>query len=317
MLQRVRQWRDLIPAVVLAPAMAPALSVVHLVLVAIAVAACSAVPQPFVGWSGPGHWLHWHPDLIGQQPLRFAVVLALWLLIGLLPAAMVIRDGALSAIDRRDTFLGDLRRVASRFIPIVVIFLLHVLALAACWVAIFACGLPGRLPGVIGDYGSEIGGLLAVLLTTVAGYWLLAAAPTAILAVAAVLLEHRGDALDALSRGAEYVLRRTLLLLAYAALSGLLAGLVGCLAWLLSTLGMTLGSHALRIASGRPEPPLALTTLLTALPYAVAATAWLSQWGAIYLLLRQSANGQEIEDIFADHSDRQSADLPSLKPGDR
>jgi len=54
--------------------------------------------------------------------------------------------------------------------------------------------------------------------------------------------------------------------------------------------------------------------LLGHLPFAVAITAAWGQVGAIYLLMRQAANDQEIEDIAVSPVDTRVADMPTLKP---
>lgn len=156
-----------------------------------------------------------------------------------------------------------------------------------------ACSIIGWFPlAVAGLLG--VGGCLAVPLS-----W------------ASLLANERDDALDAVSRGFECVLR------GYPALAGCL------LCWLLVIATVTPAawclSAAMRWLSEMLMPTLAPEVMTIAVSWmnaAVLPTFWwvtaATAWGGIYLLLRRVTTGQEIEDIWFPTEDV-PVELPVLK----
>src|SRR5690606_13210146 len=79
-----------------------------------------------------------------------------------------------------------------------------------------------------------------------------------------------------------------------------------------SSAGSVVAFVAAHIGAGSGMVPSGFHGVLVQLPLAVIAAAAWGQVGAIYLLMRQSANQQEIEDIAISPVDRRQAELPSL-----
>lgn len=115
---------------------------------------------------------------------------------------------------------------------------------------------------------------------------------------AALVNERDPDALDALSRGYEYLWRRPVSLLIYgviaAGLLGVTGGLGAGVAWSASALVITV----VQWVSDAPDLAAKSAALLWRLPVIIVlAQAW-ALAGGIYLLVRGDANGQEVEDVW-------------------
>jgi hypothetical protein len=147
----------------------------------------------------------------------------------------------------------------------------------------------------------------SILIGMIAGGGLVAAP----LAVAAMVVEKQADLLDCLSRGYEYLFRRPVYLAFYTFCSAILVTLVCQLAVVVTNFSVAIGGWGLQIGMGESEPPTSFRWLLMRLPVAVFLAAVWGQIGAIYLLMRQVANDQELEDIAISAVDRNDAKLES------
>jgi hypothetical protein len=179
-------------------------------------------------------------------------------------------------------------------------------------VAMVSAGALGRIGGN-GSWLVEATAIaalpIAILIGLIAG-GAFAAIP---LAIAAAVLEKQPDVLDCLSRGYEYLFRRPIYLLFYAICATLLVATVWQLANLVVGAAILIGGWGLQIGSGDRTVPHGFRWLLLRLPPAVALTAGWGQVGAIYLLMRQAANDQEVEDIATSPTDTKIAEMPNLK----
>jgi hypothetical protein len=311
-LQRVRRWRDAIPALVLIDALRVAGSPLYVGLFWIAVSIASLLP---ITWSidlPVGTTLLLGIDRVDD--LRWwslAVAIGL-IIIGTLPAALAARGGACYAAGRTQSFTDNGRVTLARWLRLFAIPLAPVAITAGLSVVMVAAGAFGRIGG-IGSWLVEVtavAGLpIAILIGLIAG-GAVAAVP---LAIAATVLEKQSDVLDSLSRGYEYLYRRPVYLLFYSTCSAIMVAIVWQLALLVTHAAILVGGWGLQIGSGETSMPRGFQWLLLRLPLAAAFTAGWGQVGAIYLLMRQAANDQEVEDIATSPSDTRFTDMPNLK----
>jgi hypothetical protein len=197
------------------------------------------------------------------------------------------------------------RLVAARLPAYLGAFLIPLIVLAGGWFYFWLTAMAVKIPAV-GFYLSgalQILGIPFALAASLIGFGSLAAIP---LAWAAISLERDGNAFDGISRGYEYVLRRPLQLVGYASL-GLIALLIlSRLAAGTGQVGTVLIESATTSGLGASDadpatlssgPRWAQTVLLLLPKIAVVTVGWsLVSW--LYLLLRRSANSQEIEDLW-------------------
>lgn len=311
-LQRVRQWRDAIPALVLIDALRVAGSPLYVGVFWIAISIASFLP---VTWSieMPGAAvprLHINePDGFRWWPLVSAVGL---ITIGILPAALAARAGACYAAGRTQSFTENGRVTLTRWLRLFAILLTPLAITAGLSVVMLAGGAFGRIEG-IGSWLIEAIAIVAIPTAILIGLIAGGAVVAVPLAIAAAVLEKQPDVLDSLSRGYEYLYRRPVYLLFYAICAAILVAIAWLLATLVAAAAMSIGGWGLRIGSGQANAPQGYQWLLVRLPLAVACTAAWGQIGAIYLLLRQAANDQEVEDIATSPIDTRSTDMPTLK----
>jgi len=195
--------------------------------------------------------------------------------------------------------------VAARLPAFLGAFLIPLIVLAGVWFYFWLTAMAVKIPAV-GFYLSgalQVLGIPFALAASLIGFGSLAAIP---LAWAAISLERDGNAFDGISRGYEYVLRRPLQLVGYGLLglvavlilSRLAAG-VGQVGWMLVESATTsgLGASDADPATGNSIPRWTQAVLLLLPKIAVVTVGWsLVSW--LYLLLRRSANSQEIEDLW-------------------
>lgn len=311
-LHRVRRWRDAIPALVLIDALRVAGSPLYVGVFWIAISTASFLP---VTWSielpsgavprlridGPNGFRWWS-----------LVVAAGLIAIGILPAALAARAGACYAAGRTQSFTENGRVTLTRGLRLFAILLTPLAITAGLSVVMLAGGAFGRIGG-IGSWLIEATAIAALPIAILIGLIAGGAVVAVPLAIAAAVLEKQPDVLDSLSRGYEYLYRRPVYLLFYAICAVVLVAIVWLLATLVATAAISIGGWGLRIGSGRANAPQGYQWLLVRLPIAVAFTAAWGQIGAIYLLLRQAANDQEVEDIATSPIDTRSTDMPTLK----
>lgn len=305
-LQRVRRWRDAIPALVLIDSLRVAGSPLYVGLFWIVLSALSSLPNDLAN------------DLsIDRRSFAFSSLslayLAAVVVIGVLPAALTARAGACYAAGRLQSFTENGRVTLARWLRLLVIPIAPIGITVGLSVLMIVAGALGRISGV-GEYLVEAAAIaalpIAILIGLIAGGSLIAVP----LAIAAAVVEKQSDVLDSLSRGYEYLFRRPISLAFYVLCSLILVAIVWQLATWVAFAAVSIGGWGLQIGSGAATAPQGYRLLLGHLPFAVAITAAWGQVGAIYLLMRQAANDQEIEDIAVSPVDTRVADMPTLKP---
>ncbi len=142
--------------------------------------------------------------------------------------------------------------------------------------------------------------------TLIAGLLIFAGKFAVPLGLTASMIEPDADPIDALSRGYEYTLRRLPQLVLLMIVATLIAMAV-VLAWA----GLSLAARGIATAIGPANPPLLYC--LAILPSVIAVMLLWSMIGGIYLLLRQSAGGQEVEDLPIDSGHWKSPKMPSVQ----
>jgi hypothetical protein len=312
-LQRVRQWRDAIPALVLIDALRVAGSPLHVGLFWVAWSALCCLPD--------GHSIDFTASGLprfdfqgmGKFPWRSLVWAASVIGIGIFPAALAARAGACYAAGRMQSFTENGRVTLARWLRLLVIPMVPLAITMVLSSLMVAAGALGRISG-IGSIVVEATAIavlpIAILIGLIAG-GAVAAVP---LAITAVVLEKQSDVLDSLSRGYEYLFRRPVYLAFYGLCAFVLVAIVWQLAAWVVAAALSIGGWGLRIGSGEAAAPQWFQWLLGRLPWAVANTAAWGQVGAIYLLMRKAANDQEIEDIAISPLDTSAADMPTLRP---
>lgn len=331
-LQRVREWTDVFPWVRLGRVLRVAGSPPLLALVAIALAVWSssltwfdgptaAAPRaqaevdssanraavmvmarvsPGETFSGrPTRWwkrLSWPARL-----WRLAWSLIIWAPVALL----IARQGALLCAGRPLAGLNDSVTQAVRRTPVAW------LAGAVPWGCIAVIGIPivavGWVEQAVGGFGwMEVPA--ALLIAAIAlpcgmlGFGAIVAIP---LSWAAIVNEPTADALDSLSRGYESLFRRPLQLVLYVGVCLVIGLVLWTLVW-----GIAQGSTLVAVRLLGVDYPLAdgdpngtgvaerTVWLLKFLPTVGVITLSWGLVGGVYLLLRQDAGGQEVEDLW-------------------
>jgi len=311
-LQRVRQWRDAIPALVLIDALRVAGSPLYVGLFWVAWSALCCLPHDHsIDFTASGL-----PSLdfqrVDELPWWSLVWAASVIGIGILPAALVARAGACYAAGRMQSFTENGRVTLARWLRLLLIPIVPLAITVGLSIVMVAAGSLGRISG-IGSMAVEATAIavlpIAILIGLVAGGAVMAVP----LAITAVVLEKQSDVLDSLSRGYEYLFRRPVYLAFYGLCAFVMVAIVWQLAVWVAAVALSIGGWGLRIGSGEAAAPQWFQWLLVQLPWAVANTAAWGQVGAIYLLMRKAANDQEIEDIAVSPVDTQTADMPTLK----
>ncbi len=334
-LQRVRRWRDALPVLVLPLALRVAGSPLYVGLCLLAVlisrgillgveptargplaVLAYAVSGPQVGsdWLSPLWSLlellvdfDWLAQTGKEDLLRLLAIVGVW---GL-PAATLARAGACYAAGREQSFFQNLTVALRRQLGIWSIAVLPLVAILGLSSVMFVAGALEQL-GRVGMWISELVSLLALPLVILIGLLAAGAVVAVPLAWTAMAVEKRNDAVDSLSRGYEYLYRRPVQLLLYSLCGYGLAMIVYLLARAVSSAGLALALVAARTGSGDLAGQSWLQVVMEQLPLAVAAAATGGLTGAIYLLMRQSANYQEIEDIAVSPVELRDAEMPTL-----
>jgi hypothetical protein len=331
MLLRVREWTDLFSWIRLGRTMRLAGSPPHLLVVAVTLGVWSLVlsvlagpvqrPASSAAISGtvdaPRSEIAGatSPASAGEAPLRLLestvahawqrsgrpwrrVALAIWTVVAWSPVTLLLcRQGATLSAGRD---LGDIttvgrlafRRSPSAWLvaalPLVPILILGLLLGLAGWIERFF-GLAGWLVPPTA--------LVSALISLPAGLVAFGAVVAVPLGWGAIANEGDGDAVDALSRGYEYLLRRPLRLALYL----LVAAIPLAVAWGLAR-GVAAGACVISesfIGAAADSDLAAMTIdLIGFLPVVVILTLSWGLVGGIYLLLRQDAGGQEPEDLW-------------------
>lgn len=341
-LQRARQWRDAIPALVLIDALRVAGSPLHVGciwltlalqgwLVSLAFMTPPAIAPP-VEFSAASESIvstgvdprAWMESLVALGLVRGGGLLGASLLLWLLPAAIVARAGACYVAGRPQSFSVHVRTVASRWRTLLGLFAIPLAATLLLMGGMMLIGTLGRLSGgslsggSLSGSGSWLGTVAVVLalpLAILTGLLLAGAIAALPLGMVAVVIEKQHDAFDSVSRGYEYVFRRPIQLAFYLVCSAGLLFVIGIAARAIAYAAAACGEASLAIGSGGEALPRTLGACLSSFSSAIVATAAWGSVGAIYLLMRQAANDQEIEDIAVSPVDLREPELPVLRQG--
>lgn len=237
----------------------------------------------------------------------------LWTSLLWLPTSMLlIRAGALLTAGREmPSYLSTIRLVGQRLWAGLVILSLPLVCALPFWMAI------GGVTALLVWFGSLFGesashaiqwlsAVMVVPIAVVAGLLLAAGKFAVPLGLANLMTMAEADPMDSLSRGYEYTLRRLPQLLGYSLIALVLGGIV-MVAW--TMIGLT----ALAIMSGIGQAPAASTTVVGLLLVAISVMLAWAMFGGVYLLLRQSAGGQEVEDIWAESDAIVAPEMPSVE----
>ncbi len=332
-LLRLRTWRDAFPWLAIGDALKPATSVLHLALVSFAVLiswSLQELPTIFesdvvldpstlaeadlpITWFevlmrpwgiaadcvvGPARTL-----LSGHHSFLKAIfliveqiiLLGVWAIIG----GQLIRQAGLAIAGRSPMSLvaghrfalgRALSALATPLIPIIV-----VVAVATYFA--FAAVL-GRIPG-IGIFLELLFQTLGIPLALIAGLIGFGAFLAIPLSWSAIFIEEDGSCFDGISRGYEYVLRRPLQLFAYLLLAMITISLLSLLAAGVIQIGTSVAVWGMSWVERNPRSSgLYFTNILNhGVTVAILIQAWCLQ-GWLYLLLRRSANYQELEDVW-------------------
>ncbi len=337
-LQRVRRWRDALPILILPLALRVAGSPLYVGLCLVAVLITRGIlagAEPAAGgpiaalayafsFSGAMVWSHvlsplaamlglltdfrWVDQTRTEDLLRLLALVAVW---GL-PAATLARAGACYAAGRDQSFLQNTAVALRRLFWVWSIAVLPVVAVLGLSLVMFVTGLLERL-GRGGLWLSEWAALLSLPLVILVGLLAAGALVAVPLAWAAMTVEKRSDSIDSLSRGYEYLYRRPVQLVWYGLCGYGLTMIVFLIAVAVSSAGLVLATAAARAGSGNEAGQAWLQWIVGHLPLAVAAAAMWGLVGAVYLLMRQSANQQEIEDIAVSPVELRAAEMPTLQ----
>jgi len=313
-LQRLRSWRDVLPPLILFQSLRVCGSPIFLTLSLVSVIAISAI-------FGRGSVYSEIPAPSFTSPIQFEIAWIFWrqsveligaILIGMVPAAAIMRAGAIYAAGRdAEPTLAGLKVVWSRAVAMLLVLVLPIACILGLSVPVALLAIMDRIPSV-GDWITELLGLLVVPLAILIGMIGAGAIVAIPIGWASLSIEKRSDPFDALSRGYEYLYRRPVQLAVYFTTSILVATFLCWMAQWVAFVGSLLGSLAYSLGSGGEPLPLAIRVVLAHLPIAVWMTSFFAVLGGIYLLLRKDANEQEIEDIVLSAVDRNSAELPTL-----
>lgn len=363
-LQRARQWRDAIPALVLIDALRVAGSPLHVAgiwltlalqawFVALAVERPAAGPRPAETAVGSKLLVEPSPGLqfrfvtpaetavererlaanraaaatgvaprVWPEPFttlglaRGSGLLAASLLLWLLPAAVVARAGACYVAGRPQSLTLHVRTVVSRWKALLGLLAILLGATLLLLGGLTLIGTLGRLAsGGAGEWLAMAAAIVALPLAILTGLFTAGAVIALPLALVAVVIEKQHDAFDSLSRGYEYLFRRPIHLAFYVVGSAALLVVIGIAANAIAFAARTLGGAALAFGSGGDLSSRAMAGCLSSFPSAIVVTAALGLIGAIYLLMRQAANDQEIEDIAVSPVDLREPELPVLRQG--
>ncbi len=235
------------------------------------------------------------PNRIGWR----SAAVAIWSILIWSPVAMVLaRAGALLVADRALMPFGPGLSLALRRTPWSwLVALVPVLCILPLLSIVFVLGWLASWSAEVRSL-QMIAGLLAALLAVPCGLLAFGAHVAVPISWAALINEPAADPLDSLSRGYEYLLRRPVQLLAYGLLSMVLLTIIGSLASAVAWSAVASAELTLSAAGGSAEIQRVAREILWRLPVVVVLTLLWGLVGGVYLLLRQDAGNQEVEDLW-------------------
>lgn len=235
----------------------------------------------------------------------------LWSILVWTPSLMaLLRTGALLTAGRdMPSYVTTFRAVGGRLPSAVVIVLLPMIVAIFFWLVAWVGTSLAVAAG--GDSGRSTWATLLSLpvvlpATVIAGLLFFAGKFAVPLGLTAIMIEPDADPMDALSRGYEYTLRRLPQFVLLMVIATLISSVI-VVAWA----GIALAARGVALSVAPINPPL--LTCLAILPTVIALMLLWSMLGGIYLLLRQSAGGQEVEDLVIDSGHWKSPKMPSVQ----
>lgn len=234
-------------------------------------------------------------------------------LIWLPTSMMLIRTGALLAAGHdMPSFLSTARYIGCRLRSGLIVILLPLLVALPFWGIVWTGTMLPQWIGAEGwiDWVLQWGCVVLVVPALITASLLLIAGKVAApLALASLMTAKNADPMDSLSRGYEYTLRRLPQLILFA-LIALALSIVVVAAWTL------VGVSGLQFVASQSGIRPLVTAIVMGWLSAIAIMMFWSMVGGVYLLLRQSAGGQEIEDIDADFDGVKVPKMPSVRKKD-
>ncbi|GAA5508496.1 hypothetical protein [Novipirellula caenicola] len=328
-LARVREWIDIFPWLRLLRTLRMAGSPTMILMALLTLAIWSPVYHVIVGEvaapsestatslqpSWPSAWVNealwasgWHR---GSNGLR-AVGGLLWTLFAWSFASLVfVRQGGLLTAGRPMIRFGTMgKSLLSRFVAAWIAGIVPLLCVAALAGMLWALGwIAAWLPewGIIQFPLAVLITLLAIPCGILAFGGLVAIA----FAWAAIANERDPDALDALSRGYEYLYRRPVHVILYGLVS---LALLWIVLLLIGGVAGAAAEIAMVVLDGAAAPAMTRVFVLQIISLIPMATAFAFAWGLIggvYLLVRFDAGGQQVEDLWIP-TPPAAAPLPTL-----
>jgi len=235
----------------------------------------------------------------------------LWTILIWLPTSMgLVRVGSLLTGGRdMPSYLGTFRVVFGRLRGALLIVILPSLVASLFWlVAVGLIWVSARLGGAAGgaNWISWVTLPIVFPALVVAAVLVLGGRFAVPLALAAWMIESEPDPIDSLSRGYEYTLRRLPQLVLLVVVALLISSVV-----VLGFVGVSSVGLALADSFGGSHVPAEYSVAI--LPAVIGVMLLWSMIGGIYLLLRQSAGGQEVEDLAVESDHWKSPKLPSVQ----
>ena len=250
--------------------------------------------SPVVLWEHVDWWERSEFD----SPMKLAFVVLVSTVIWTPAVLHLLRQGAtLTAGRPMLPFTHAMGFVFRRSFPGWIVGMIPAVVVGVGIVFLYVVSLIGQVVGGIGFLETILALMLALsaLLIGLVGFGSQFAVP---LAWSAIVNESNGDILDSLSRGYEYFLRRPIHLIFNLFIVIVIVGILTMLAGSLSEFSVTSSSIAFRHAGVSETLQSRFAVFIWFLPIVVMITLFWGLMGGLYLLLRQSAGGQEVEDLW-------------------
>jgi len=227
------------------------------------------------------------------------VALTMWTWVIWTPTVlMLLRQGAMLTAGRNLVGLKAVTHMALRRTPYAWFLACMPLACAlAIGLLMLGLGYTGRLFGGI-DWIELLLAVPMALISVLAGILIFGAYIAVPLGWAALVNEPDPDPLDSLSRGYEYLYRRSLRTVMYGAIIIVPLWVVAFLSHGIAAAASHFCRGMLAVTGGSESLVNQVVHLLSCLPMVVIITVLTGFIGGVYLLLRSDAGGQEVEDIW-------------------
>lgn len=232
----------------------------------------------------------------------------MWTVVWVLPHLMAFgRVGALLTAGREiPSYLGTWKLVGRRIGAGLLIFVLPAVCclpfVAIMWAAAkvsFTLGSPQSIMRWVSM-------IFIVPSAVVAGLLLIGGKAAVPLALISLMTVETPDPMDSISRGYEYTLRRFPQLVGYTLIAILLA-LPSLVGWSLIAYAAWWVAVSIGVATD------VFACCLASLVITAVAMLGAAMIGGVYLLMRQSASGQEVDDIWAETEGWIAPELPSVQ----